>query len=219
MKIDIDTFKHRYLYSDKVIENIRNYYKIDENLEKFKPIYVFSHSSILYIIDGIYRYISLKDLTNVGDIFVPLHLNKITDGYFFILNLEHKNKLRLEDIGILIDNYMRKYFEIHLKDNNDQKEIWNIFFNSCFEIFNFIRNQLKNKNISTYFPGLIVRSITTFNPQIRINLLEYIHKNKIELPPNMDFDMDYNQKIKSLSNFSFFLNSLLNKIHKNDIQF
>jgi len=229
MRIDIDTFKHRYLYFEKVIEKIKKYYEIDKNLNKFKPIYVFPHSHILYIVDGIYRYIALKDLVDIKSIFVPVQLNKITDGYFFILNLKHKNKLKLEDIGVLIDNYMKKYFEINLKDKNNKEEIWNVFVKSCFEIFYFIKNRLKNKDIIFFdspkqFSGLIVKSIITFDNEIRKNLLEYIHENKIKLPSNVNFDIDFNQKIKSLSNFSFFLNFLLDKIRKkykniNDIQF
>lgn len=229
MKIDIDTFRHRYLYSEKVIEKIRKFYELDKDLNKLGPIFVWSHSNILYIVDGMYRYIALKDLTDIENIFVPIQLNKITDGYFFILNLKHKNKLRLEDMGILIDNYMKKYFEINLKDKNNKEEIWNIFVKSCFEIFYFIKNKLKNKDIIFFdspkqFSGLIVKSIITFDDEIRKNLLEYIHKNKIELPSNIDFDIDFNQKIKSLSNFSFFLNFLLDRIRKkykniNDIQF
>ena len=229
MRIDIDTFKHRYLYFEKVIEKIKKYYEIDKNLNKFKPIYVFSHSHILYIVDGIYRYIALKDLVDIKSIFVPVQLNKITDGYFFILNLKHKNKLKLEDIGVLIDNYMKKYFEVNLKDKNNKEEIWNVFVKSCFEIFYFIKNRLKNKDIIFFdspkqFSGLIVKSIITFDDEIRKNLLEYIHENKIKLPSNVDFDIDFNQKIKFLSSFSFFLNFILDKIRKkykniNDIQF
>jgi len=229
MRIDIDTFKHRYLYFEKVIEKIKKYYEIDKNLNKFKPIYVFSHSHILYIVDGIYRYIALKDLVDIKSIFIPVQLNKITDGYFFILNLKHKNKLKLEDIGVLIDNYMKKYFEINLKDKNNKEEIWNVFVKSCFEIFYFIKNRLKNKDIIFFdspkqFSGLIVKSIITFDDEIRKNLLEYIHENKIKLPSNVDFDIDFNQKIKFLSSFSFFLNFILDKIRKkykniNDIQF
>jgi len=227
--IDIDTFKHRYLYSEKVIEKIRKSYEINKNLNEFSPIFVFSHSHILYIIDGIYRYLSLKDIEDIKNIFVPVKLNRITDGFFFILNLKHKNKLKLEDIGILIDNYMKKYFEINLKNKNDKEEVWNIFIKSCFEIFYFVKNKLKNKDIIFFdspnqFSGLIVKSIITFDNEIRKNLLEYIHENKIELPSNIDFDIDFNQKVKSLSNFSFFLNFLLDKIRKkykniNDIQF
>jgi len=229
MRIDIDTFKHRYLYFEKVIEKIKKYYEIDKNLNKFKPIYVFSHSHILYIVDGIYRYIALKDLVDIKSIFIPVQLNKITDGYFFILNLKHKNKLKLEDIGVLIDNYMKKYFEVNLKDKNNKEEIWNVFVKSCFEIFYFIKNRLKNKDIIFFdspkqFSGLIVKSIITFDDEIRKNLLEYIHENKIKLPSNVDFDIDFNQKIKFLSSFSFFLNFILDKIRKkykniNDIQF
>ncbi|MFZ8856582.1 MAG: hypothetical protein ACO2OX_05365 [Candidatus Nanopusillus sp.] len=229
MRIDIDTFKHRYLYFERVIEKIRKYYEIDKNLNKFKPIYVFSHSHILYIVDGIYRYIALKDLVDIKSIFIPVQLNKITDGYFFILNLKHKNKLKLEDIGVLIDNYMKKYFEVNLKNKNDKEEIWNVFVKSCFEIFYFIKNRLKNKDIIFFdspkqFSGLIVKSIITFDDEIRKNLLEYIHENKIKLPSNVDFDIDFNQKIKFLSSFSFFLNFILDKIRKkykniNDIQF
>jgi len=211
--IDTQKYNHRYGYFQYVIKQIQDLFLKTNDYSKFKPIYVIQKNDVIYLIDGFYRYNALKDLLKdeIRNLFIFLNFPNPIEIYFFILNLKHKNRLKIHDIGLTIDKCFKDFILIY---SNQYPNIYETFKNFCLKVYKDYA--LKNRK-EKYILSILGNTVRILEPKKYNELIDYIRENKrkdIITGISYSIENDLFSQKDLLFNFGIFFNRVLSYIEK-----